>query len=620
MCGIAGFCNFKINYTQAGPFYTKILTDMHGCLSHRGNDRFENYLKENAGFSLAHLSINNLTSDAPLISHQIQGREYAIVYDGEIYNTKELLSDLKTAGYTFATSTDSEILLSAFHHYGSEFVNRLNGVFAFAIWDDTAKQLYLYRDRIGAKPLFYYLHGHQLIFASEPKALFCYPDIQASINTDGLREILGIGPARTSGNGIFEHVYEVLPGHYMCYNQTGFSDYGYWDLLAREHTDNYNTTVEKVSYLLYDAVIRQMESDTPVCTFLSGGIDSSIVTAIAARSLAERGGTLDTFSFDFKGNEQYFTSNAFQPERDLPYIKAMLHYLEGNGTPLHHTYLECDETLLADTLYAAVDARDYPGMADIDASLLYFCSLVKQHNKVALTGECSDEIFGGYPWFYRPELLNADGFPWSNDSSSRTLLLNDEWITLLDLSNYSYDKYQTSLMQVPTISGENPKERRRRQIAYLNIKWFMQTLLDRMDRMGMYSGLIARVPFADYRIIEYVFNVPWEMKYRNGVEKTLLRDATRDLLPQELLYRKKSPYPKTYHPGYEQALCRRFSEIIKNPNAPIAPLINHKKATQFMEHSKEYGKPWYGQLMAGPQLIAYYIQLNYWMEKYHLSV
>ena len=620
MSGIAGFCNFEYDYTHNRPFHTKILTDMHDCLSHRGNDQFGYYLKENVGLSHAHLSIRDTANDVYPMSCQIGNREYAIVYDGEIYNTNELIADLKSAGYTFSTSSDTEVILYSYLHYGVTFVNRLNGFFAFAIWDNTRQQLYLYRDRIGNKPLFYYLNGHQMIFASEPKALFCHPDTQPHMNIDGLREVLGVGPARTAGNGIFEHVYEVLPGHYMCYDKNGFSDHVYWDLFACEHTDSYDTTVEKVSWLVRDAVEKQMVSDGPVCTFLSGGIDSSIVTAIAARHLQKRGETLDTFSFDFKENELYFKSNAFQPERDIPYVNTMLQHCADNGTPLNHTYLECDETLLADTLYAAVDARDYPGMADVDASLLYFCSLVKPHNKVALTGECSDEIFGGYPWFYRQELLNSDGFPWSFDISARTLFLKDEWISSLDLANYSYDKYQTSLAQAPTLSDETEETGRRRRIAYLNIKWFMQTLLDRMDRTSMYSGLAARVPFADHRIIEYVFNVPWEMKYRNGVEKALLRDATADLLPPELLHRKKSPYPKTYHPGYEQALCKRFSEIIKNPNAPITPLVDVQKALRFMESPKEYGKPWYGQLMAGPQLIAYFIQINYWMEKYHLSL
>ncbi|MBQ8279213.1 MAG: asparagine synthase (glutamine-hydrolyzing) [Roseburia sp.] len=615
MCGIAGFCNFEYDYTQNSPLYTKILTNMHDCLSHRGNDQFGHYLKNAVGFSHARLSIRDIANGCQPMVRKLGEREYAIVYNGEIYNTDELIPDLKQAGYVFQTTADTEVILYAFIHYGPEFVTRLNGIFAFAIWDNPHRQLYLYRDRVGIKPFFYYLHENQLVFASEPKALFCYPNIQPKLPIDGLREILGIGPARTSGNGIFEHVYEVLPGHYMCYSKEGFTDHTYWDLFACEHTDSYESTVEKVSWLVRDAVVKQMVSDVPVCTFLSGGIDSSIVTAIAARYMQEHGEVLNTFSFDFKGNDQYFQSNAFQPERDLPYVNIMLQHYATN-----HTYLECDETLLADTLYAAVDAKDYPGMADVDASLLYFCSLVKQHNKVALTGECADEIFGGYPWFYRPELLDRESFPWSSDVSARTLFLKDEWLSTLDLADYSYDHYKTSLAQAPTLSGESAEERKRRGVAYLNIKWFMQTLLDRMDRTSMYSGLEARVPFADHRIIEYVFNVPWEMKYRNGVEKALLRDATVDLLPSELLHRKKSPYPKTYHPGYEQALCKRFTEIITNPNSPIVPLIDTEKALHFMQSPKEYGKPWFGQLMAGPQLIAYFIQLNYWMEKYHLSL
>ena len=615
MCGIAGFFDYNCNFEENRAFYTKILTDMHDCLSHRGNDQFGHYLKSIVGLSHARLSIRDVTNGCQPMVRKLGDREYAIVYNGEIYNTDELIPELKRAGFVFQTTSDTEVILYSFIHFGPTFVSRLNGIFSFAIWDNMRQNLYLYRDRVGVKPLFYHHSGRKLIFASEPKALFCHPDLHPHLSLNGLQEILAIGPARTMGNGIFEHVCEVLPGHFMRFSKDGMTDTTYWDLFATEHTDNYAQTVEKVSFLVRDAVRRQMVSDVPVCTFLSGGIDSSIVTALAYNYLKERGETLNTFSFDFKENDKYFQSNSFQPERDLPYVNIML-----DQYPSNHTYLECDQTVLADALYAAVDAKDFPGMADVDASLLYFCSLVKQHNKVALTGECADEIFGGYPWFYRPELLNRDGFPWSSDVSARSLFLTDEWISTLDLKNYSYDHYTTSLTQAPTLEGESAEERKRRGVAYLNIKWFMQTLLDRMDRTSMYSGLEARVPFADHRIIEYVFNVPWEMKYQNDIEKTLLRDATADLLPPELLHRKKSPYPKTYHPGYEQLLIQRFGQILENPNAPIVPLIDRKKALHFMESPKEYGKPWFGQLMAGPQLIAYFIQLNYWMEKYHLSV
>jgi asparagine synthase (glutamine-hydrolysing) len=430
-----------------------------------------------------------------------------------------------------------------------------------------------------------------------------------------LQEILGIGPARTSGHGIFCGVQEVKPGHYHVFSREGQREEVYWKLCSYAHMDSYGQTVEKVRFLVEDAVTRQMVSDVPVCSFLSGGIDSSIVTAIAARYMQEHGQKLNTFSFDFADNDIYFKSNTFQPERDLPYVQKMLAVCDTD-----HTYLECDAYQLFSALFTAVDAKDLPGMADVDASLLYFCSQVRQQNKVALTGECADEIFGGYPWFYRKELLEKDGFPWSSDVTPRLAFLNDGAIADLDLAAYSYARYEESRDEAPLLPGETGEDKSRRIIGYLNIKWFMQTLLDRMDRTSMYSGLEARVPFADHRIIEYVYNVPWHMKYQNGVEKTLLRDACADLLPPELLHRKKSPYPKTYHPGYEKLLIGAMRDILADVNAPIQPLLDKGKVQQFLDAPAEYGKPWFGQLMAGPQLMAYFIQMNYWMKKYHLSV
>lgn len=625
MCGIAGFIDHKHNFSENPHRQRRLLEQMHDSLAHRGSDQFGTYLKDHAGLAHARLSIRDIAGGGQPMVRFREDREYAIIYNGEIYNTDELMPELVSAGFSFTTTSDTEVILNAFIHYGPSFVERLNGIFAFAIWDEGQQTLYLYRDRVGIKPLFYCpprpvsgsdaSSGTAFVFGSEPKALFCHPDITPKLSLPGLQEVLGIGPARTMGCGIFDGISEVLPGHYLTFGRDGITDHTYWDLASREHTDSYDATVEKTSFLVRDAVRRQMVSDVPVCTFLSGGIDSSIVTALAYNYLADRGETLNTFSFDFTGNDKYFQSNSFQPEQDRPYVDIML-----QRYPCRHTYLFCDEVQLADELVTAVDAKDYPGMTDVDASLLFFCRLVKQHNKVCLTGECADEIFGGYPWFYRPKLMDRDGFPWSADVSARELFLGDDWIRRLDLHNYSHERYLASLAQAPLLDGENEEQRKRRRIAYLNIKWFMQTLLDRMDRTSMYSGLEARVPFADHRIIEYVFNVPWEMKYQNNIEKALLRDATKDLLPDELFHRKKSPYPKTYHPGYEKLLVTRFTAILNDPNAPVNPLIDRKKAMQFLEAPKEYGRPWFGQLMAGPQLIAYFIQLNYWMEKFHLSV
>lgn len=615
MCGISGFCSFDQNYLEKKTLWEEILHNMRLSIAHRGNDDAGAYLTKHIGLSHARLSIRDLEKGSQPMVRRQNSHPYAIVYNGEIYNTDELIPELKEAGYSFETTSDTEVILYAYMHYGADFVNRLNGIFAFAIWDGAAEQLLLYRDRAGIKPHFYTIKAKTLIFGSEPKALFCHPQATPEIDLASLQEILAIGPARTSGNGIFKDVHEVMPGHYLIYDRNGLHDHLYWDLTSAEHTDSYRDTVEKTSYLVRDAIRRQMISDVPVCTFLSGGIDSSIVTAVAADYLKEQGEMLNTFSFDFTENDKYFQSNSFQPERDIAYINIMLDHIHTN-----HTYLECDQSTLVDMLYTAVDAKDMPGMTDVDASLLYFCSLVAKKNKVALTGECADEIFGGYPWFYRKELLERDGFPWSANISARTVFLSDEFCHKLELEEYSYARYQETLKKVPYLKGESPEEKKRREISYLNIKWFMQTLLDRMDRTSMYSGLEARVPFADHRIMEYVFNVPWEMKYRNGVEKTLLRDACANLLPKKLLHRKKSPYPKTYHPDYEKRLIDQLHAIVNDPNAPIAPLIDRQKALRFMASHKELGKPWFGQLMAGPQLMAYFIQINDWMKKYHLSV
>lgn len=615
MCGIAGMCDFHSNFTASEgqkAEQSEILRQMRRCIAHRGDDQTGELLSTHVGLSHTRLSIRDISNGKQPMVRSNEHGDYAIVFNGEIYNTDVLVPALKAAGYVFETTCDTEAILYAYMHYGPACVNHLNGIFAFAIWDPAEQRLMLARDHVGVKPLFYTVQDELLVFGSEIKALFAHPSITPEVDLNSFREIFGIGPARTQGCGVFTGIEELKAGHYALYDASGLHICQYWDLISREHTDNYEQTVDTVSFLLRDSIARQMISDVPVCSFLSGGIDSSIVTAIAAGILSDNGSRLNTFSFDFSGNDQYFTSNSFQPERDRPYVDIMLSHLD-----VHHSYLLCDEEHLVHLLWDAMRAKDLPGMADVDASLLYFCSLVKQNNKVALTGECADEIFGGYPWFYRADLLEGYGFPWSKNLAVRQCLLQDSFIKKLDLSYYVQDRYEASLREVPRLDGEDPTEAKRREITYLNIKWFMQTLLDRMDRTSMHSGLEARVPFADYRIVEYAFNIPWEMKRRNGVEKSILRDAFHDVLPPELLYRKKSPYPKTYNPNYERLLHARLRAILADPNAPIHAFIDIDKTKQFLEEPSEYGKPWFGQLMAAPQLVAYTIQINDWLEEYH---
>lgn len=615
MCGIAGFCNFNVNFLDNQDKYLNILEDMRVSLENRGKDANGKYLIPNFGCCHARLSIRDLSQNGnqPMIKIK-DGNKYVIVYNGEIYNADELKKDLLEKGHTFSTKTDTEVILNLFIEYGEKCVDYLNGIFAFAIYDTNLKKLYMFRDRVGIKPLFYSFKENSLAFASEPKAIFEY-GIKPEIDENSLKQIFGLGPARLEGSGVFKDVYELKPGHFAIYDKDGFKEHLYWDLTSKEHTENYEQTVEKVRYLLQDAIERQLVSDVEICTFLSGGIDSSIVTGVSANYLKNFDKKLNTFSFDFKENNKYFKSNSFQPEQDRPYVDIMLQKYD-----LNHTYLECDENELIPLLYKVVDAKDFPGMADIDASMLYFCSLVKEHNKVALTGECADEIFGGYPWFYREDLLNSNTFPWSKNMQTRELFLSKDLKHTLDLENYSNLCYKNTIAKTPYLDGETKEQNKRREIGYLNIKWFMTTLLERMDRMSMYNSLEARVPFADHRIIEYVWNVPWDMKYKNGVEKTLLRDAMKDFLPTELLTRKKSPYPKTYNPNYETLLCEHLLSIVNDASSPINNLIDKESVLAFLKAPSDYGKPWFGQLMAGPQLIAYFIQVNYWLKKYNLSI
>ena len=615
MCGIGGFYNPKVDFTKEPTYYYTILNNINRVQQHRGPDENGTYLCSHGGLSHARLSIIDLTSGQQPLVRKINNRDFTISYNGELYNTKELKKDLQILGWEFRTESDTEVILLSYIEYGPDFVEKLNGIFAFAIFDTAKNSLFLYRDRSGVKPLFYTIKDDTIIFSSEIKGLFAYPGIKPKIDKNGLNEIFSIGPAKTYGNGVFKNIKELLPGFYLDYNLSGLSTNCYWKLKSHPHEDNYETTIQKTSELVTDAIKRQMCSDVPICTFLSGGVDSSIVSAICASELKKRGEKLNTFSFDFTDNDKYFKSSNFQPSQDRPYVDKMVKFLDSN-----HKYLECSIQNQTDLLKESVDARDLPAMADVDSSMLYFCSQVKKYNKVALTGECADEIFGGYPWFHKKECFDANTFPWTMDLTTRKALLKDDFVEYLKMEEYIQNTYQKSVSETPLLQEDSKTEARRREISYLNLKWFMQTLLDRMDRTSMFSGLEARVPFADHRIIEYVWNVPWDMKCKNGIVKSLLRESAHGLLPDEILFRKKSPYPKTYDTHYESLLKEKIKEIACDPCSPVMAFLDIKKMERFLNSPSDYEKPWYGQLMAGPQMLAYIYQINYWLTKYNITV
>ena len=539
MCGFAGFFNpfmdFRMNQTEN----EKILNDMCAALYHRGPDENGSLLAKNYGLAHTRLAIIDLENGSQPMCTVCDDNRYCIVYNGELYNTAELRKDLEQKGRKFQTTSDTEVILMGYIEYGIDILNKMNGIFAFCIVDEKKGECFIARDQVGVKPLYYSVYDDILVFASEPKGIFAFPYIQPDIDMEGLNEVLSLGPAKTYGKGVFKNVHEVRPGYFLRYGYDGIREYRYWSITAYEHEENYEKTVEHTRFLVTDAIKRQMVSDVPIATFLSGGVDSSIVSAVCAAELKKQGKKLGTFSFDFVDNNKYFVANAFQPSQDRPFVDIMVDYIRSE-----HRYLECNNDDLFENLFRSVDVRDMPTMADVDSSMLYFCGRVKNFYKVVLTGECADEIFGGYPWFHKEECFKAKTFPWSMDITARQAVLKDEIIAELHMEQYIREAYENTIQETPKLPGEDAHEARRREISYLNMKWFMQTLLDRMDRTSMYSGLEARVPFADIRIINYMYNVPWSMKCRNHVEKSLLREAAEGLLPNEVLYRKKSPYPK----------------------------------------------------------------------------
>ena len=612
MCGFVGFANLKENISSKTNIY-----NMNESISKRGPDEDGYYYEEHVCLGHKRLIVVDPDGGKQPMSAMKDGNLYTIVYNGQLYNTKDLRSELEENGFTFDSYSDTEVLLKSFIFWKYDVVKKLNGIFSFAIWNSKKNELFLARDHFGVKPLFYTIYNNTLVFASEIKALFKYPGIEAKLDEQSIAELFGIGPARTAGLGIFKNIYEIKPAHFGIFNESGLHIERYWKLESKVHTDSLGKTCDTVRFLLEDSISRQLVSDVPLCTFLSGGLDSSIITLYASKYCKKHNlPPLNTYSVDYVDNDKNFVKTDFQPNSDNYYINLMTEKLNTN----HHTVV-LDTPELASALEDAMIARDFPGMADVDSSLLLFCKNVKQDATVSLTGECADEIFGGYPWFFRADALNSNTFPWSIAITERQNLLNPQIASKVNLKNYIDYRYQESLDEVDILDEDSMETAEKRRISHLTLNWFMQTLLDRSDRMAMYNGFELRVPFCDYRLAEYVWNIPWEMKALHGREKGLLRYIMKDLLPEEIVDRKKSPYPKTWNPTYLATVKDMLTKIMNDSNAPINNLLNRNYILEILEtDGKAFTRPWFGQLMTGPQLMAYFCQVNMWLERYNPSI
>ena len=601
MCGIAGIIGL-----EAGE---RIQNQILDTLARRGPDGNGVYRKDDCCLLHSRLAVIDPEGGAQPMILDWAGERYVLVYNGELYNTRQLRRELEDEGHMFLGHSDTEVLLHAYVHWGPGCLDRINGIFAFALWEEKRRRLFLARDRMGVKPLFYKLHVGGLLFGSEIKTLLAYPTVKSVLDITGAAEIILLGPGRTPGSGVFRGILELEPGCCGYFESGSLKISRYWMLKDREHRESLEETVEHVRYLVTDAIKRQMVSDVPLGTFLSGGLDSSLISAVCAGEMAGKNQHLSTFSLDYVDNEKYFTPGKFQPNSDTAYIMQMEKQLH---TKHHWTILSPED--LMDALEDATVARDLPGMADVDFSLLAFCRGIRTEVKVALSGECADEIFGGYPWYRDPEVRASDGFPWAQNTGQRVRMMAQSWVNMIDAEEILHSRYLETCDEADILPGTSPQERRIKEMVNLNLRWFMQTLLDRKDRMSMYSGLEVRVPFCDYRIAEYLYGVPWEMKNCCGIEKGLLRAAAKDLLPEEVLWRKKSPYPKTHHPRYRDLVMKRLEILLEDRQAPIWNRVNPAAAANLI--STEHIWPWYGQLMKGPQTAAYLLQIDFWLKHY----
>ncbi len=607
MCGIAGWIDWNNDLTRQGP----MMACMADTLCHRGPDAQGQWLSPHA--ALVHhrlIVIDPDTGGQPMVYREGE-RTYAITYNGETYNFRELRSELESYGHTFRTRSDTEVLLHAYMQWGVDCVQHFNGIFAFGLWDEQKQQLLLARDHLGVKPLYYAQRGGAVLFGSELKVLLAHPLVKAEVDADGLAEILGFLP--TPGSGVYRNVHQLRPGHIAVCNEQGMHITRYWSLQSHPHTDDLPTTAEHIRALLEDTVRRQLIADVPVVTLLSGGLDSSGVTALAANEFKREGKELDTYSIDFVNSARDFHGTALHPSLDAPWASKMSEYVGSR----HHTTM-VDTPALLENLLAPLYAHDYPTAGQMTSSLYLLFKAMKQEATVALSGESADEVFGGYPWFHNDAALRIQSFPWlplvNGQGESGLSWLSTDIMQKARPYAYIDRQYRQAIAEVPRLEGEETLAAKRRELFYLNLAYFLPFLLDRKDRMSMATGFEVRVPFCDYRLVQYVWNIPWEMKTVDGIEKGILRRAFAHVLPEDVRDRRKSAYPTVQNPGYDRATREWTLELLDDANAPVQPLLDRRVVRELAESDA----PLPPNLVVSP--FERIIQLNEWLKKYEVTL
>ncbi|MFY9649749.1 asparagine synthase (glutamine-hydrolyzing) [Trebonia sp.] len=611
MCGITGWVDFGRDLRGEGE--RAAIEAMTATMICRGPDAGGTWCSAHAAIGHRRLSVIDLAGGAQPMRAPGED-DVVLTFSGEIYNFTELRHELAARGHEFRTRSDTEVLLHGYLEWGADCVRRLNGMFAFGVWDGRRQELLLARDRLGVKPLYYAARQDGVLFGSEPKSVLAHPDFRAEIDAEGLAELFSQVGTGTPGHGVYRGLSQVRPGTLVRAGRDGIRESAYWRLEAREHAGDLASTAGTVRELLADIVHRQTVADVPLCSLLSGGLDSSVVSALAADSLSRRDrAKLATFSVDFTGSADAFTPDQLRPSHDEPFARAAAEYIGSRHSTIT---LEADDLVTAQ--WAPLATHDLPTFGDMYVSFVLLCREISKQSTVALSGEAADEVFGGYPWYHVPALLAAPTFPWAARGSWEPLLRPDVR-TRIRLREYAADRYAQALAEVPRLAGESPEDRRIREILYLGLTRWLPFLLDRKDRLSMACGLEVRVPFTDHRLVEYVWNVPWSMKEAGGIEKGLLRAAADGLLPGDLLRRRKSIYPGAADPAYERAIDAQLRRLMTQPDAPLFELISREALTA--AYAADPRLP--GLMSVQPSStspVAFLLDVNRWLERSGVTI
>lgn len=545
MCGIAGIINLDRN--QACQ--EQDIKAMCDVITHRGPDDHGILIDNEIAIGHRRLSIIDLSSGhQPMTTSE---GVYSIVFNGEIYNYKTLKKDFEKDGFKFQTNSDTEVILAAYQKYGVKCASMLNGIFAFAILDRKNRSVYLARDHMGVKPLYYHRNNSAFIFSSEIKSLFKSGYLNAECNLNAVPEYFMF--RHVSGErSLFKDVYSLLPGHYMVLSDGKMDIQQYWSPLLTQEKINYsfNEALERLEDILVDAVKMQMMSDVPLGTFCSGGVDSSLVTAIAAQHSNQ---AINTFSVGFSEAEYDETK----------YARMVSQRYE---TQHHELVLGNQE--FADYLPKMIHFNDEPLNFANSIQIFAVSELAKKNVTVVLTGEGADELFGGYPRYKIPTMVaNLQALPFflkwgadkllsfSSDHRAKklkaflntpvadvvmynTASLSPEWkqqlFPNLTRDNFAYRSH--------TLNNISEKSSWLNKVARLDQSNYLVSILNRQDKMSMAASLESRVPILDYRVVEFANTVPDVFKQKGAKTKHILKVLAEKYLPHEVIYRRKSGF------------------------------------------------------------------------------